>query len=167
MEILIPGLILVALMVYASTRIKRSAAKALEREEIKASGFSITKPDGFIHVLNGDPQLAFESYTREFGTEGADEVRQATAVVRVSNGSNSGEISEQAASGLSDVRTESIDGTTWISGYLDEKGVTMEIVHKIVAKGGLVYDLRVAAINDFSDDLSAKVNEMLESFAVE
>jgi hypothetical protein len=36
MEILIPGLILVALMVYVSTRIKRAAARAFEPENVDA-----------------------------------------------------------------------------------------------------------------------------------
>ena len=48
MEILIPGLILVGLMVWVSTRIKRNAAKAFEREEIETAEFSLTKPEGFL-----------------------------------------------------------------------------------------------------------------------
>lgn len=68
MELLIPGLILVALMVYASTRIKRSAAAAFESETIETDEFIIKKPDGFLSVLGGDPKYAYEAYSRDFGT---------------------------------------------------------------------------------------------------
>src|SRR5687767_8261126 len=53
MELLIPGLILVALMVYASTRIKRTAAAAFDRETVDTEDFIIQKPEGFLHNLHG------------------------------------------------------------------------------------------------------------------
>lgn len=69
MEILIPGLILVALMVYASTRIKRNAAAAFDAEAIETDDFVIQKPEGFLHNLNGDPKFAFEAYSKDFSEE--------------------------------------------------------------------------------------------------
>mgnify|MGYP007097599700 CR=1 FL=1 len=50
MELLIPGLILVALMVWASTKIKRSAAQAYAAESIETEYFAIEKPDGLIDL---------------------------------------------------------------------------------------------------------------------
>src|SRR5437867_2652270 len=85
MELLIPGLILVALMVYASTRIKRSAARAFEAEQIAGDGFTLVKPDGFLHRINDDSEYAFEAYSKEFGSGAADDVRAATAVALVRN----------------------------------------------------------------------------------
>ena len=67
MELLIPGLILVALMVWASTRIKKNAAAAFDAEVIETESFSIRKPEGFLHVLNDDSGLAFRSYSKDFG----------------------------------------------------------------------------------------------------
>jgi len=69
LAILIPGLILVALMVYASTRIKRVAAEAFEAETIETDEFAVEKPDGFLNILNRDPALALDAYSREFGVE--------------------------------------------------------------------------------------------------
>lgn len=69
MEILISGLIIVALMAYVSTRIKRSAAAAFEAETIEGEGFTIDKPAGFLHNLNADPKYVFEAYSKEFSTE--------------------------------------------------------------------------------------------------
>ena len=69
MEILIVGLILVGFMVYASTRIKRTAAEAFDAETVESDDFTIEKPAGFLHVLNGDAALSFEAYStlRETG----------------------------------------------------------------------------------------------------
>lgn len=166
MELLIPGLIIVAIMVYASTRIKRSAARAFDRDEIAAADFSITKPEGFIHVLNGDPKLVFEAHTKDFGRDGAEDVRQATVSLQVSENAGADEISERAKRDLAEIQKEENNGAVWISGYKEEKGIALEVIHKIVGKGGRVYDLEVTALRDFSDELSERVNEMLESFGV-
>jgi hypothetical protein len=69
MELLIPGLILVALMVYASTRIKRSAAEAFEPETVETDDFVIQKPEGFLHNLNAGRDVLFEAYSKDFSKE--------------------------------------------------------------------------------------------------
>jgi hypothetical protein len=69
MELLIPGLVLVALMIYASTRIKRTAAKAFEAETIETDEFVIQKPAGFLHNLNAAPDNVFEAYSKDFSSE--------------------------------------------------------------------------------------------------
>ena len=51
MEILVPGLILVALMVWLSTRIKRNAAAAFDAERVETEDLIVEKPGGFLHVL--------------------------------------------------------------------------------------------------------------------
>src|SRR5260370_21728636 len=83
MELLIPGLILVALMVYASTRIKKTAAVAFEPETIETDDFIIQKPDGFLNKINRDEQFEFEAYSKEFGGAGAENIRQGTAYLMV------------------------------------------------------------------------------------
>src|SRR5215218_1576466 len=92
MELLIPGLILVALMVYASTRIKKTAAEAFEPETVESDEFIIQKPEGFLNVIGGDPAYAFEAYSKEYGGEGAQEFRQGTATVTVYPNSSVNEI---------------------------------------------------------------------------
>ncbi len=69
MEILIIGVIVVALMVWASTRIKRSAAEAFEEEAIDTDDFSLVKPEGFLSPVENDEYLAFYAYSKEFGEE--------------------------------------------------------------------------------------------------
>src|SRR4030095_7816250 len=65
MELLIPGLILVALMVWVSTRIKKRAAEAFEPETIESENYSLHKPEGFLHFIDS-PDHDFEAYSKEF-----------------------------------------------------------------------------------------------------
>src|SRR5688500_15102343 len=77
MELLIPGLILVALMVWASTKIKKTAADAFEEEFIETEAYSLRKPEGFLHVI-GDEHHELTAYSREYGKGDNTGVRQAT-----------------------------------------------------------------------------------------
>src|SRR3954462_6162642 len=81
MELLIPGLILVALMVWASTKIKRKAADAFSAEHIEGDGFTLEKPDGFLSKSYVEGAHLFDAYSKEYGTGTAADVRAATAVV--------------------------------------------------------------------------------------
>ena len=54
-------------MVWASTRIKKTAAAAFEAETVETDDFVIKKSDGFLNVINGDPKYAFEAYSKEIG----------------------------------------------------------------------------------------------------
>lgn len=81
MECLIPGLILVGLMIYASTRLKRATADAFDRETIETEEFYIQKPEGFLHNLHPDPEYVFEAYSKEFSREHPD-IRIGTARIK-------------------------------------------------------------------------------------
>src|SRR6476620_3282039 len=77
MELVIPGLIIVALMAWASTKIKKRAADAFETESIETDRYSLRKPEGFLHVL-GDSEHEFYAYSREYGSGSGSKVRRAT-----------------------------------------------------------------------------------------
>ena len=88
MELLIPGLILVGLMVYASTRIKRVAAEAFEAETVENEWFSIEKPEGFLNVIAPPDGLEFEAYSKDFGVGEAAEFKAARLEARVYHNRN-------------------------------------------------------------------------------
>ena len=77
MEILIPGLILVALMVWASTKIKKKASAAYEDEIVETDTFILEKPEGFISPAYPDEGLEFAAYSKEFGRDRTRDLRQA------------------------------------------------------------------------------------------
>jgi hypothetical protein len=162
MEILIPGLILVALMVYASTKLKKSAAKALERETIENESFSIIKPEGFVHILNGDAAYAFEAYSKEFGKAGNKNVRQATVKLR----SLEKTCVDKVAADVKTTLAEPILEGEYVTGLKSENDTIFEICHRIVPQNGNVFDLEVIVLHDNADELKDKIHEVLGSFRV-
>ena len=155
MELLIPGLILVALMVYASTRIKKSAAAAFEAETITGSDFTLEKPEGFLSVVNGKPELEFEAYSRDFGGEGAEDIRQARAEVRRVE-------VDDSMSGTSEI----VDGRRYIVAESDaeEKGVALREITKTVDADGSSIQLKVTRLAETNDEMLRKIDMMISSF---
>ena len=157
MEILVPGLILVALMVWLSTRIKRNAAAAFDAERIETEELIVDKPEGFLHVLNDDSGLLFRAYSREFGNVGNRDVRRATI-----------EVERHKRASLDEVLTASKSISETLSAdpaYIEggEKAVNarstrirdggeFEIVHKFITHGPDVIEARGAVLTEHSDD---------------
>lgn len=151
MELLIPGLILVALMVYASTRIKKITAEAFEPETIETEEFIIQKPEGFLHNLNGDPKYIFEAYSKEF-SKANDKLRVGTATItRIENTPIDAVVNELSQTdGLTDDGTEILDETAYrmLTHRSDEKG----IFYKLSAKDGGVYKLEITAMEEAKNE---------------
>jgi len=165
MELLIPGLILVALMVYASTRIKRSAAAAFEAETIETDDFVIQKPDGFLNVIGGGERYAFEAYSKGFG--GRDEnIRLATARLTVRPGASVEQafaaIEDDIASDISEVIGERHYRV--IESKRDENDIEFRVFHKLAEKEGDLYDLEMTVFNEVPDEFLNKAEAMLTSF---
>jgi hypothetical protein len=171
MELLIPGLILVGLMVYLSTRIKKSAAEAFEPETIETSEFSIAKSEGFLHPLNSDSVFEFEAYTKEFGEDDARKIRHARAELTVNENATFAEVLKSARGAVDKVlREENIKQGGGKICILDaegtQNGVEMAFFHKIVDNGGKVYDLRFAVLDEQKDEYLRRIEEMRDSFTV-
>ncbi len=171
MELLIPGLILVALMVYASTRIKKSAAAAFDAETIETEDFIINKPEGFLTVLNGDQRYAFESYSKEFGGEGAENFRKATACLRIIEASSI----DRAVSDLKDPDDEILTDTAEVIGdhhyrLIELKrlvsGVEFRVFYKLAAKAEKVFEFQVTAISETTGEFMRNIESMIKDFEV-
>ncbi len=171
MELVIPGLILVALMVYTSTKIKKNAARAYENESIETEEFSITKPNGFLHPLNDDSDYLFEAYTKEFGEDHAGQCRQASAEVLVFDYANfdeqRDEICREALSVIFEKTDEDGRGKTLIMEVeLEEKGIFLNSFFKVIARHNKIYRLRISVIAEYKAVYLDRINEMLESFEI-
>lgn len=168
MELLIPGLILVAIMVWASTRIKRNAAAAFDEERIETDGLVVTKPEGFLHVLNDESGLLFRGYSKEFGKVGRRDLRQANIEIERHAARSLNDVMEAAKSG-----TESFDAEpAYIDGgekAIDARSVRIrdgaeyEVVHKFVVRGGDVIEARGEALSEFEEAQIPKIRSMFES----
>jgi hypothetical protein len=147
MEILILGVILVALMAYVSTRIKKSAARAFEKEVIETEDFSLVKPEGFLHPLNDDSEYAFEAYSKEFGEDGAAaKMRRARAIVRIN----------ESYGQATDVVTET---------ERDENGAQLQTFRKVL-KNRKIFELEISVLREYKEQYLDKINEMLDSFTL-
>lgn len=171
MELLIPGLILVALMVYASTKIKKNAARAYERETIETPEFSIVKPEGFICPIDHNEELVFAAYSKEYGRDQADGVRQASAELRTFDDANFDDICERAK--IESVRIISEDigilngsKSIVINAEQVKKGITVETICKIFASERKIYELMITVLPEHKEDYSRKIDELLASFTL-
>jgi hypothetical protein len=169
MELLIPGLILVGLMVYVSTRIKRSAAAAYEPEVIETDEFSVSKPEGFLHPLNNDNGLPFEAYTKDFGEDDAKKMRHAWAELEVYEATGPEGIIEEIKRSAANVLNEETIREGERPVYLIdaerlENGVAVTTLYKIPFDGSKVYEMRISVLDEQKDAYLRKIEEMRDSF---
>lgn len=166
MELLIPGLILVALMVWASTKIKKQAADAFEEEVIETGRYSLHKPEGFLHVI-GDPDHEVMAYSKDFGTGDKIGVRRATIELDIFPSDDLATVRESIVQAATDSRL----GIETADAYQLEADETVNefaflAFYKIVAGTSETYRLRFAVLAEHADDYLRRINETLDSFTV-
>lgn len=168
MEILIVGGIIVALMVYASTKIKRSAALAFEEETIETDEFYLVKPEGFLNPIGNVSEFAFEAYSKDYGEEEAEKLRQALIVLRVFTDRKFAEVCDDAKRSVDKiVSQEKIgQGIFLLKGEKAEKSVDTQIYYKIVKDEQKTYDLRVTVLAETQAVYVERVVKLIESFRV-
>jgi hypothetical protein len=169
MELLVPGLILVALMVYASTRIKRVAAEAFEPESVDTPEFSLEKPEGFLSVVAPKDGLLFDGYSKDFGVGEAAEFKAARAEIRLYRDRKlkmATTAIRESTSVVSEL-PEVIDGRKYvvIESRSVEKGIGFREFYKLSERGGDVVEMKLITIEDM-DEITAKAETMLASFVI-
>lgn len=145
MEIFIVGIIIVGLMVYVSTRIKKESKRAYERETFETNEFRIIKPDEFIVPIDENSPYVFEARSRDFGTE--DEVRdfyQCRATITTKEGTAASKTYEEQKT---------------------EKDVVLDIFSKIISGADKHFHLEIFVLPEFREKYQSGIDEMLNSFA--
>ena len=175
MEILIVGGIVVLIMVFISTQIKKSAAQAFDREIIEMEDFTIVKPEGFMNPLRETSEYAFEAYSKEFGEKTERNVWRAQVYLSLITDSDFAAVCESAKQKTGEILFED----TFEDSSDDEKICLIESektdeedeidfyeFRKIVVKRHQqkVYELRIAVLKAFRDEFSERINELLNSF---
>ncbi len=176
MEILIVGIIVVALMVVVSTKIKKSAAQAFEREEIEADDFSLVKPEGYIHPLNENSDFAFEAYTKDFGEdEEAKNFRRSRATLRVISDSDFETICRNAKNIADKIQSKKFvedeparQKIFLLENEKSEEGVKFFTRWKIVEsrERRKIYEFQISVLEDYLEDYEDRAGEMIASFDV-
>lgn len=168
MEIFIVGVIIVALMAYVSTKIKKTAASAYEIEKIDTEEFSIIKPEGFITPVKDESEFAFEAYSRDYGIEDTDKFRQSEIKLRVYEHINLREIVEAAKKSAETIISENPAGKNEIllktESFFDNIGFDKE--YKIISKHGKIYELEITSLQESKSDYTERIEETIANFVV-
>ncbi len=168
MELLIPGLLLVALMVWASTKIKRDADAAFGPESIETDDLAVEKPDGFLHVLNDDSGLAFRAYSKEYGSGEANGIRKATIDIEIFEGIEPDER-------LTEIETE-LGELTNLNRYLDggehaisfstefvDDDIEFERIYRLNKRSDRFFETKITLLADYKEEFTGKIEEFLSS----
>ena len=168
MELLIPGLLLVALMVYASTRIKRVAAEAFEAESIERDAFTIEKPVGFLNVIAPKSPFLLEGYTKEFGVEDRSDIKQAKYEIRLRTHTNLKQLVKEITSDKKVISnsTEVVNEIKYqqIAIENERSGISYIDHYRLTETKDGVFQLKIVTLIELSDDISAGVETMLSTF---
>lgn len=173
MEILIIGIIIVALMAFLSTRIKRNAAQAFEAEIVEKDEFRITKPEGLMSPLDENSVYLFEARSREYGEEKISRgVRQAHAFLTVHPGLNFKAECKKAKQSVKKILSEKVlneaDGEKvyLLEGEKIEKEAPMIEFRKIIEskKQKKTYNLQISVLQPYRETHIHRINEMTNSF---
>src|SRR5688572_5270267 len=167
MEILVPGLILVALMVYASTRIKKRAAEAFETERIETDDFTLQKPDGFLHVI-GDTDHAFSAYSKDFGGRDNSGDRRATIELDIIPDAKIETVCDSIKESAFrfDLKKGSSPVECRIETSESATGADVSAFYKIVSARDAVYRLRFTSLPEHTEEFLRKIDETLDSLTV-
>ena len=175
MEIFIVGIFVVALMVYVSTRIKKSAAQAYEPEMIEAEDYRINKPAGFINPVNDDSPFEFEAYTKDFGTDEAKNFRQARAKLRAISDSSFDAVCKYAKQSAGKITSKNFSENVargqrvfLLEAEGTEDNVPIFSAWKIVEsrERRKIYELQISVLQEYKTEFADEIAEMIESFVV-
>ena len=169
MEILIIGILLVALMVWASTRIKRNAAAAFDAETVETDRFTLQKPDGWLSKVEPREPYLFEGYSKDFGEEPNQGIRLGTAVIEESHGETDDLARDRTAgAAITDDIREVVGGKRYRVVQLTRSGGEVDEIEwlKFATDNGSVYTLRVTALAETTDEFRRNIESMVDSFEI-
>ena len=146
MEILIVGVIIVALMAYVSTKIKKAAQQAYEPEALENEYFTITKPEGLIIPVKDKSEFMFEAYSKDFGEDEAGKFNQCWAVVNEKDGTNYD---------VNILESEKIEQDVTIKTY--NKTLVSEKLNKS-------FELEISVIPEYQEKYADGIKLLLQSF---
>ena len=166
MEILIPGLILVALMAWASTKIKKRAADAFEAESVETEDYFVRKPEGFLHVI-GSQSHEFEAYAREFSAGEDSQTRRATIEIDILRNTSLEDIRDMVRTNASESELRRDDGHVCeIIAREMANQTPVTAFYKIIAAGDKALRLRVAVVTEHRGEFEQRIDETLDSFTI-
>ncbi len=169
MEILIIGFVIVALMVYTSTKIKKAAREAYEAETVETKEYSIDKPAGYIiPAMNDRSESKLEILSKEYGSDNCGKLRQVALTLAIDKGAEISSVRKALRSELSNIQTDELIKDTQkitltIVGEMEQEGSPIHVFIKYFARNGNLYKFKVKAIEETIDDHLENIESMLDS----
>lgn len=164
---LIVIVIFITVLLTVSSRIRKAASRAFDREEIETDEFFLVKPEGLIHPINSESEFAFEAYSKVFGKGDAEEIRLATIAVSVNSNRKFSEICEGTKKGAGTIQSEEITGKVCILKAEEtlDGGVAYNFF-KIIEDNThqKTYVLKISVLKEFLEGHQNDIDETLESF---
>ncbi len=148
-------------MVYASTKIKKTAAMAYDEEQFENDQFTILKPEGFIIPVEFERNGLFEAYTKDFGVDEGGDIRKASAVVRFHPDTTCERLGNEV--GGIEVGVGEADNLT-LTEESDLRGAAIIKTHRLRGSNGGVYHLQIDALDDGDTIVPERVSLMADSF---
>lgn len=172
MEILIIGLAVVALMVYASTKIKKKASLAFEPETIETENFKILKPKGLMTPLRENPPYLFEAYSKEYGAKKERNVWQTHAFLTVETGLKFKAECKKAKENAEKILSERVlnepngEKVFLLESEKSDNRIPVLEFRKIVEsrRQKKTYDLKITVLRAFREEHIHQINDLTNSF---
>lgn len=146
MEIWIIGGILVAIMIYASTRIKSAAKAAYEEEVIETETFRIIKPEGFLAPGIPKEPFVFEANSKDLGGISGSIPKARIEIRKMEDGDSKPIFESEALIG----------------------GDPVVVTQKVLKDGNLniAYDLKIFVLKEEKAEYSEKIKRLIDSFEI-
>ena len=155
-------------MVYASTKIKKNAAKAYDEEMIEDERFRLIKPEGFINPVEPVGDAIFSAYTRDYGTEGSADMRLADANIYFFPGETIAKRQAEIAKTIEIVNARSFQIASFPAMMLEgshvDNNVKIVSFYKLIEDGSDLYELRTEMLEDERNNLGDRIEKMMDSF---
>jgi hypothetical protein len=159
-------IIFITVLLTISSRIRKAASRAFEREEIAGGEFFLIKPEGLINPIGRESKFAFEAYSKEFGKGyDAEEFKQASVFVNVFSGKDFAEVCKETTVG--EILSEEIaEKVCLIKTEETLKNTAAYNFYKIIESDTRqkIYVLKITVLKNALDEYQERVDETLESF---
>src|SRR5690606_23082952 len=165
------GLIIVALMAYTSTKIKKAAREAFETETVSGDGYSITKSEGYMVPAREDNSpIEFEIVSKEFGGGECSKRRRVSLTLSISSGVLAGvrkEFRRQLTEITEDELVKDSQKTTLaLTGGRELESCPVRIFRRGFDRGGKIYRFEAVATLEDIEDNEENIKAMLDSILI-
>ena len=172
MEIFIIGLIVVAWMAYASTKIKKAAREAYESETVIGEGFSIAKSEGYMLPARDDNSpYEFEIVSKEFGGGDCAKRRQVSLTLNITGGSDLAGLRKEMRRQLTEITEDELlkdsqKTTLTMTGDRELEACPVRIFMRSFERGGKIFRFEAAATLEDLEDHEENIAAMLDSILI-